>query len=134
MDIQLTQFLWHCQKVLPTIYDDSLSYYEVLNKISKKLNECIENFNEQGEVLEKFMEWVYRDVVTKEQMENDYKLSSNGDFTGTINGLPSETVGNNKDLIEWILTQLHAGISGVSIDGGWFENEEIQDDYNGGTF
>ena len=32
-----------CQKVLPTIYDDSLSYYELLNKIVVFLNETIED-------------------------------------------------------------------------------------------
>ena len=33
-------------KVLPTEYEDSLSYYEVLNKIGVKVNECIEACNE----------------------------------------------------------------------------------------
>lgn len=30
------------QKVLPLVYDDSLSYYEVVSKIASKLNEVIE--------------------------------------------------------------------------------------------
>ena len=30
-------------KVLPLVYDDSLSYYELLNKVVHKLNELIEN-------------------------------------------------------------------------------------------
>ena len=30
------------QKVLPLVYDDSLSYYEVLNKVVAKINEVIE--------------------------------------------------------------------------------------------
>lgn len=29
------------QKVLPLVYDDSLSYYELLNKVVYKLNECV---------------------------------------------------------------------------------------------
>lgn len=36
-------FKFWCQKVLPTIYDDSLSYYEVLCKLVKYLNTVIEN-------------------------------------------------------------------------------------------
>ena len=36
-------FRFWCQKVLPTIYDDSLSYYEVLCKLVKILNTVIEN-------------------------------------------------------------------------------------------
>ena len=33
-------------KVLPSVYDDSLSYYEVLNKVSAKCNEVIDAVNE----------------------------------------------------------------------------------------
>lgn len=33
-------FFWS-QKVLPLVYDDSLSYYEVLSKVVAKLNEII---------------------------------------------------------------------------------------------
>lgn len=33
----------YINKVMPTVYDDSLSYYEVLSKILYKLNEVIEN-------------------------------------------------------------------------------------------
>ena len=34
--------LWFaCQKVLPLVYDDSLSYYEVLCKVRDKVNEII---------------------------------------------------------------------------------------------
>lgn len=34
------------QKILPLVYDDSLSYYEVLAKVGAKLNEVIGNVNE----------------------------------------------------------------------------------------
>lgn len=34
-------FGFWCQKVLPLVYDDSLSYYEVLCKVRDKLNEVI---------------------------------------------------------------------------------------------
>lgn len=36
---------WCCFKVLPLVYDDSLSYYEVLCKLTSKMNEIIETFN-----------------------------------------------------------------------------------------
>lgn len=42
-DIKKMKF-W-CQKVLPLVYDDSLSYYEVLCKFLEKLNEIIELYN-----------------------------------------------------------------------------------------
>ena len=34
-----------CFKVLPLVYDDSLSYYEVLCKVVDKLNEMVNNLN-----------------------------------------------------------------------------------------
>jgi hypothetical protein len=36
-------FKFWCQKVLPLVYDDSLSYYEVLDKVVKYLNSIIDD-------------------------------------------------------------------------------------------
>ena len=44
-------FRFWCQKILPAVYDDSLSYYELLCKVIHKLNELIEKDNEQSEVI-----------------------------------------------------------------------------------
>ena len=38
-------FRYWCYKILPLVYDDSLSYYELLCKLVAKLNECIEAIN-----------------------------------------------------------------------------------------
>ena len=48
---KISSLKFWCQKVLPLVYDDSLSYYEVLAKIGEKLNEVINNTNEQNEKL-----------------------------------------------------------------------------------
>lgn len=40
---------YHVQAVLPTVYDDSLSYYELLNKVVQKLNEVIDQMNDYEE-------------------------------------------------------------------------------------
>jgi len=40
---EITQMKFWCQKVLPLVYDDSLSYLEVLCKVTNKLNDLIEN-------------------------------------------------------------------------------------------
>lgn len=37
-----------CNKVLPSVYDDALSYYEVLCKVVAAMNELIENRNTAG--------------------------------------------------------------------------------------
>lgn len=39
----LDKFKFWCQKVLPLVYDDSLSYYEVLCKVVDYINNLIEN-------------------------------------------------------------------------------------------
>lgn len=49
----LRQFRFWCQKVLPLVYDDSLSYYELLCKVVNILNGTIENVNLAGEDMEK---------------------------------------------------------------------------------
>lgn len=47
----LTEFKFWCQKVLPLVYDDSLSYYELLCKIVDYINNIIENDNAMAKKL-----------------------------------------------------------------------------------
>lgn len=39
----IAEFKVYCQKVLPAVYDDSLSYYELLCKVVEVLNQIIES-------------------------------------------------------------------------------------------
>ena len=52
------------QKVLPLVYDDSLSYYEVLNKVVLKLNALIENNNN----LPDYIKNVILELITPESI------------------------------------------------------------------
>lgn len=54
-----------CQKVLPLVYDDSLSFYEVLCRIKAKLNEVIENLNAQGKYIETQLPILIDETVRK---------------------------------------------------------------------
>lgn len=54
-----------CQKVLPLVYDESLSYYEVLCKVRDKLNEVIElsnswdeQYKQLQEAIQEIQEWI----------------------------------------------------------------------------
>lgn len=47
--------MW-CQKVLPLVYDDSLSYYEVLCKVTAYLNDVIEHINMANDNVESLRE------------------------------------------------------------------------------
>lgn len=42
---KINMFKYWTHKILPLVYDDSLSYYEVLNKLTEKLNEVIDNYS-----------------------------------------------------------------------------------------
>lgn len=50
----ITPLEFKCRKVLPLVYDDSLSYYEVLCKVRQKLNEVIDNNNELTQAWEQY--------------------------------------------------------------------------------
>ena len=61
----LTRFKFWCQKVLPLVYDDSLSYYEVLCKVVEYINHLIdedklieENISELQSDLKVVQEWI----------------------------------------------------------------------------
>lgn len=62
------EFKFWCQKVLPLVYDDSLSYYEVLCKVAKKLNEVIESANTSNENVE-LLRTAYAELM---QYVNEY--------------------------------------------------------------
>lgn len=54
-------FRFWCQKVMPLVYDDSLSYYELLCKVVNQLNKTAEDLNYMGE-----------DITTLYNFVNEY--------------------------------------------------------------
>lgn len=61
----LTHFKFWCQKVLPLVYDDSLSYYEILCKVVDYINKLIdddkaiiENVNKLKSELSVVQKWI----------------------------------------------------------------------------
>ena len=48
----LSKFRFWCQKVLPLVYDDSLSYYEVLCKVTDYINSIIDNQDEMNDKIQ----------------------------------------------------------------------------------
>ena len=57
-EIKLTPFRFWCQKVLPLVYDDSLSYYELLCKVVDYLNHMIVDVNQLGESFQQLQAYV----------------------------------------------------------------------------
>lgn len=69
-----------CQKVLPLVYDESLSYMEMVCKLSSKLNEVIENNNNLPQYV--------KDLI-KETVHSD-------DFTQIVGSVLMDTIINVK--------------------------------------
>lgn len=61
-------FKFWCQKVLPTVYDDSLSYYELLTKVVYYLNENTQDL----ETVNSNVEALYNSYVQLQDYVNDY--------------------------------------------------------------
>lgn len=82
-----------CHKILPLVYDDSLSYYETLCKFIQKLNEVSEAVNNQNENIAKFekdMQEAFDNFEsTQEAKYQVYKEQIDAaiaEFENTVNG------------------------------------------------
>ena len=89
------QLMFWCQKILPLVYDDSLSYYEVLCKIVKYINDIIGN---EKELSDEFIE-------LKKEVEKVQEMLDNFD-----------TVVIEKIVREYLATMIFVEIS----DAGYF--------------
>lgn len=76
----LSEFYFWCQKVLPLVYDNSLSYYEVLCKITHYLNKIIENQNYLNSVLSPFGEEFQALKEQVELVQEELEKVKNGDY------------------------------------------------------
>lgn len=84
-----------CQKVLPLVYDDSLSYYELLCKVVAKVNEVVESINDLNknsiqlinEILQSWLDSGVIEELINENILNDIKaqIKANTDAINVIN-------------------------------------------------
>ena len=71
MNYDLSTFKFWCYKALPLVYDDSLSYYEVLCKVVDYINKLIEQDKIFGNELTKLKE----DLTTVQNWIDNYDTS-----------------------------------------------------------
>ena len=73
----ITTLRYWCHKVIPLVYDDSLSYYELLGKVVGKLNEVIENTNEIPEYIKDTVLDMLKDSEAIEAILEEYLNDNN---------------------------------------------------------
>ena len=73
-------FRYYVQMVLPAVYGDELSYYEVLAKVTEKLNEVIENLNKQGQNVNDLMAFYNQLKAQVDALENEVDAIKNGEY------------------------------------------------------
>lgn len=89
-------FRFWCQKVLPLVYDDSLSYYELLCKVVKYLNDVINSLNQNNEavselakMLEELRQYVddyFENIDLQEEIDNKLdEMAQDGTLAEIIN-------------------------------------------------
>lgn len=103
-----------CHKILPLVYDDSLSYYELLCKVVAKLNEVIKMvdtgeinvYNAVKEVLDEWKEDGTLDEIINEELFDDIEAEIAG--INTLRGVKCLLIGNS-----------YARGTGGTIGHGW---------------
>ncbi|MBR2553444.1 MAG: hypothetical protein IKE94_01170 [Aeriscardovia sp.] len=101
----IQRFRYWCQKVLPAVYDDSLSYYELLCKVIHKLNELIEKDNEQSEVIELILNEL-------EDMKNEFEDFKEHGFDEFYKEQVDQWIDDHLDYIfNYIVKQVFFGLT-----------------------
>lgn len=98
------KFRFWCHKIIPLVYDESLSYYEFLCKVLAKLNEVIDTIEAMNEHIEEFEQEV-RDMVQRyyELMQEDCKAIKDGiayEWEANKNYAVGDYVWHDKDIIK----------------------------------
>lgn len=112
----LTKFKFWCQKVLPLVYDDSLSYYEVLCKVVKYLNTTIEAVNDLADTITNYDELINSLNETYKTMQADLTALTNtvGSNYTELKQLISDTNSAIDELKEQLEAEINANIDSIN--------------------
>jgi len=130
----IKRLLEYCNTSKNFIFENSFSLYELLTKVIEKLNETIDfvnGFESDIQDLDKRKE-DSSNITTSRQ------LSETGDFTGTVHKRTAlsliNMIDDNGDKLFYLTQQFSDGQTGFVVDGGFFTDTGIKDNYNGGVF
>lgn len=119
--IKNNPFRFWCQKVLPLVYDDSLSYYELLCKVVGKLNELAENQNNMSDEIKA----VANDL-------NDFKTQVPGMIESNVeewlnNYITTHDLVNSVNGMTGVVTLTAADVGAIANVNGSVKNNNIAD-------
>ena len=89
-----------CHKILPLVYDDSLSYYEVLCKVRAKINEVIDLTAEQNEVIEETVQEVTDWETTTDGKYDEFTRQINQDFDDFKSAVNDDIADYKGDMVD----------------------------------
>lgn len=127
LDNHVRHFRFWCQKVLPLVYDDSLSYYEVLCKLSHKLNELVTFINEIP---------TYIDGVIEERLSDEHLEEILRQFVAGIQGAISanneaDNTNASKEYLAgtmlWWKDKLYRAMVDIPIGTTFVENANVEE-------
>lgn len=75
--INISPLYFWCHKVIPLVYDDSLSYYELVCKVAAKINELITNMNDLPQYIKDEIVEALGDSETLQEIINELLSDSN---------------------------------------------------------
>lgn len=114
------RFRFWCQKVLPAVYDDSLSYYETICKIADALDKCID-----------YLDYLDKEIITWDELNP--KLDALQGQIDTINGtlrehksdidslyseiarLDTRITDELQEMRKWVLTQIELKLASLEM-------------------
>lgn len=117
MPPKLRVFRFWCQKVLPLVYDDSLSYYEVLCKVVEYLNNVILNVKD----IESDLSTAETNITELQNITKEIQQELQDILDGKAEGLYLNALKNYIDTnLEGIVGRIVKFISFGLTDDGYF--------------
>lgn len=92
-----------CQLVLPAVYDDSLSYYELVAKVVQKLNEVIDSNNQLAG-------YVADNTEDIAKLQEEFEKFKNGEFDQFYQDV----------ICEWVNQHMEELVKQALVTGVWF--------------
>lgn len=77
---RLSTFRFWCQKVLPLVYDESLSYYELLCKVVDYLNKLIDGNNQIRDILDIHERDIIKLKTDVDFLQEEMEKVKNGEY------------------------------------------------------